>query len=148
MMLAYAVLGGFEHIEIYGVDMAVDDFEYYWQRPCMEAWIGFARGRGLNVVLPSSSPVGKNDYVEGRMSGGRPEFGLPPFTEDAFSQMVERHELSKSEIDNEIRTLQAKWQGHDGASQGFKQMSRVARAVEAGQKVDNLMDTTRLRDVK
>ena len=43
-MMAKAILDGYRHIEIYGVDMAVHDHEYFWQRPCMEGWVGFAKG--------------------------------------------------------------------------------------------------------
>ena len=41
-MMAYAILQGAKEIGIYGVDMAVDDHEYFWQRPCMWGWVRFA----------------------------------------------------------------------------------------------------------
>lgn len=55
-MLGLAIHLGYERIELYGVRMA-DDTEYAYQRPCCEHWIGFARGRGIEVIIPSRSDL-------------------------------------------------------------------------------------------
>jgi hypothetical protein len=58
-----------EEIALYGVDMRAED-EYFTQRPNMEYLIGFARGRGIKVHIPDTSPLCKfvsdsgADYVE------------------------------------------------------------------------------------
>lgn len=33
MMVCYAMLKGYPYMELYGVDLQIDDFEYFWQRP-------------------------------------------------------------------------------------------------------------------
>ena len=145
MMLCLAILRGYQDIELFGVDLAIDDFEYFWQRPCMEAWIGFARGRGHNVTLHESSPVFKADYVEGLACGGKPDFSKPPFTEEGFLGLAGRHEDKVNAAQAEIKVLQASIQTNDGARQAFIQMARVARGVEAGNDIPTLETTVAMR---
>ena len=146
MMLCYAMLQGYQDIELYGIDLAIDDFEYFWQRPCMEAWIGFARGRGHRVKLHALSPVCKAAYVEGRGSGGKPVFSKPPFTEDGFLELAGRHEKKVAKLNKEIHVLQAKIHSNDGARQAYTQLGRVARSIEAGNDIPSL-DLTVMGDV-
>ena len=55
-MIAYALWKGYEMIRLYGVDMATGK-EQSTERPCMEYWVGFARGRGATVVISPGSRV-------------------------------------------------------------------------------------------
>lgn len=55
-MLGLAVLLGYRHIGVYGVDMAHDS-EYADQRPCCEYILGVARARGVTVEIPDASPL-------------------------------------------------------------------------------------------
>jgi hypothetical protein len=145
MMLCLAMLRGYQDIELYGVDLAVDDFEYFWQRPCMEAWIGFARGKGLNVTLHESSPVFRSDYVEGMGCGGKPDFSRPPFTEAGFLGLAGRHQDKVVEANKQIEQLQASIQTNDGARQAYTHLARTARAVEAGNDIPTLETTVVMR---
>jgi hypothetical protein len=138
MMLCLAILRGYEYIELYGVDLAIDDFEYFWQRPCMEAWIGFARGRGIDVVLHELSPVCKADYIEGAGCGGKPDFSKPPFTEEGFLELAGRHQDNVSAAQKQIEKLQAVIQSNDGARQAYMHLARTARSVEAGNDIKSL----------
>ena len=144
-MLCLAMLRGYEHIELYGVDMAVDDHEYFWQRPCMEAWIGFARGRGHQVVIHTSSPVCKAAYVEGRGCGGKPDFAKPPFTEEGFLKLAGRHQDKVLAAQAQITQLQTSIHTNDGARQAYTHLARTARAVEAGNEIKTLDDTVAMR---
>lgn len=144
-MLCYALLHGYGYVEFYGVDLAIDDFEYFWQRPCMEAWIGFAKGRGMEVVIHESSPVLKSEYVEGSRCGGKPDFSMPPFTEDGFVGLANGHATKMDEIKAQMKQLELMLQSNDGARQAYLQMARVARAIEAGNKVNHLSETVRQR---
>jgi len=63
-MLALAISEGFEEIHVVGVDMAVDS-EYGWQRPSCEYFIGIARGRGINIVLPDSCDLLNSRFLYG-----------------------------------------------------------------------------------
>ncbi len=138
MMLSLAILRGYGYVEIYGVDLAIEDSEYFWQRPCMEAWIGFARGKGMDVVLHELSPVLKADYVEGRSSGGKPDFALPPFTEAGFIGLAERHSGKMDKLKKGIREFTDRLHGHEGARQAYMNLARSARAIEAGNKIQTL----------
>jgi hypothetical protein len=145
MMLCLAMLRGYQDIELFGVDLAIDDFEYFWQRPCMEAWIGFARGKGHNVTLHESSPVFKADYVEGMACGGKPDFSKPPFTEAGLIKLGNRHQDKIVDAQAEIEVLKARIQTNDGARQAYMHLARTARAVEAGNDIQTLDDTVRQR---
>lgn len=140
-MIALALLEGVTHIGLYGSDMSVDDNEYFWQRPCLEAWIGFAKGRGVDVFIPEVSPIGKAAHVEGRLSGGKPAFAKPPFTQDAFLAVAAMHDEKIAEIADQCRQLENKAQAHGGAKQAYERLAKVARAIEAGQDVKTLTDT-------
>lgn len=144
-MLALGLLRGFTHIELYGVDMAVDDHEYFWQRPCMEAWIGFAKGRGVTVIVPEVSPVLKSDYIEGKGRGGRPDFSKPPFTQAGFLEIAGLHQSKIDHIESQIQQLKMSLQGHTSARDVYNRLAKVARAVEAGQTINSLTDTVALR---
>lgn len=47
---------GVEKIGLWGIDMAVGE-EYGYQKPCIEYWIGFLMGRGIDVYIAPQSPV-------------------------------------------------------------------------------------------
>lgn len=46
--IAYAIYLGFEKIHLYGINM-VQSSEYAYEKPGLEYWSGFARGRGVEV---------------------------------------------------------------------------------------------------
>lgn len=48
--VALAVHRGATEIDLYGVTLEVDS-EYRDQKPCVEYWLGFARGKGLKVAV-------------------------------------------------------------------------------------------------
>ncbi|MBU8921787.1 MAG: hypothetical protein KOO63_08205 [Bacteroidales bacterium] len=146
MMVCLAMLRGYPYMELYGIDLSIDDFEYFWQRPCMEAWIGFARGKGHEVVIHELSPVLKAEYVEGMACGGRPDFSKPPFTEDGFLGLAKRHQEKIAQANQQIAQLQIVIQSNDGARQAYTQMARVARSVEAGNDIPTLDITVRQKD--
>jgi hypothetical protein len=63
-MLALAIEEGFDEIQLYGVDMAVNS-EYKEQRPSCEYFIGIAKGKGINVVISQKSDLLKSNYLYG-----------------------------------------------------------------------------------
>jgi len=144
-MMGIAILEGATEIAIYGVDLATDDHEYFWQRPCMEAWIGFAKGRGIKVTIPEVSHIGKCDFVEGRDWGGKKDFANPPFTQVQFDEMADTHSDKMKEILEHIKQLEIKHAAHDGARQAYERLSRTARATEAGVDVKTLKETTTIK---
>lgn len=53
-MLAYAVAERFERIHLFGVD--ADKGEPLAARACLEFWIGYALGRGIDIEVITASP--------------------------------------------------------------------------------------------
>jgi hypothetical protein len=150
-MMSQAISEGATHIGVYGVDLAVDDHEYYWQRPCMEAWIGFAKGRGIEVVIPAVSSVGRADYVEGRhWDGKKNEYNSrksskAPFTEKQLSEMADTHRLKQDDIQSKINELTLTINVHSGAQQAYERLAKVARAIESGMSVNSLTDSALIK---
>lgn len=133
-MIAYAVMHSYEKISIYGVDLCVDDNEYFYQRACVEAWIGLAKGRGIDVFIPSQSSILKSTYVYGidnhQASG--------PFTESSFLEMAKKHQSAIAGIDEQVELLSAKRRVHEGCYQTLVKLSNVARGVDAGADIEDL----------
>lgn len=142
-MLAYAILKGATEIGIYGVDLSVSDHEYFWQRPCVEAWIGFAKGRGIKVTIPEVSHVGKSRYVEGRDWNGDTEVGV--FSEEEFGAQAADCAAKREALQKQRQELAIKAAALDGAEQVYKHLAKVARAVEAQVDVKSLSEATVLR---
>lgn len=63
-MLAFAIREGFTRIELHGVDM-FDGHERKVQREGAHYWIGMARGRGIDVVIPDASSLTKTERLYG-----------------------------------------------------------------------------------
>ena len=55
-IMAWGVLNGYKRLEIYGFDMA-SNTEYLYQRPNAHFFIGYLRGKGIDVYIPSNSKL-------------------------------------------------------------------------------------------
>ena len=62
--MSLAITQGAEEIGIYGVNMKADE-EYAYQRPNLEYLIGLAKGKGIEVHIPDSSPLLKFSGFDG-----------------------------------------------------------------------------------
>lgn len=140
-MIALALHEGVTNLAVYGFDMAVDDAEYFHQRPCMEAWLGYARGRGVNVTIPDACPVLKSPYVEGRTDRAR----LGPFSEPDMLGAASEHQNRIDALEEQQRAIERQIAAHDGARQVYERLAKVSRAIEAGQAIEKLSDTVRMR---
>ena len=63
-MLVHAIEQGYKNIALYGIDMAMDS-EYQYQRPCVEYYIGLARGMGIVVDIPPDSAILSFPWIYG-----------------------------------------------------------------------------------
>lgn len=63
-MIALAMLQNRNPIYVYGFDMA-SNTEWQYQRPNTEWWIGFAQGKGFEVIIAESSPLCKLSKMYG-----------------------------------------------------------------------------------
>lgn len=141
-MIALALLDGAKEIGLYGFDMAVDDAEYFHQRPCMEAWLGLALGRGVKITIPPESPVLKSLYMEGRNN----RTGCPPFTSENFEAVMQIHQKHIDEITEMREQLLYKLNAHHGALQAYTRLAKVARAVESGQEITDLVGSLKVME--
>lgn len=144
-MFAYALLKGATDIGIYGVDMSVDDHEYFKQRPDMYAWIAHAKAKGVNVVIPDETPLFISTYSEGRDWKVGSDRGVKPFTEKGFQELCDTHAGKVKSIEAQITELTTLMNHHRGSIQAYAQMGKVARSLESGAVVNNLKDVTWIR---
>lgn len=66
LLLALAMLENpnLKHLKVYGIEMSGDG-EYAHQRACFEHYLGIAKGRGVQVSLPTSCPLLYAPYIYG-----------------------------------------------------------------------------------
>jgi len=57
-VIGLAINEGVETIGLFGVDLFLTK-EYQRERPCIENLLGFAQGKGINIVIPEVSPLMK-----------------------------------------------------------------------------------------
>lgn len=63
-MIALAIHEGATEIGLWGIDMSVES-EYGYQKPCVEHWLGYAKGKGICVSLPPDSPILRSGCLYG-----------------------------------------------------------------------------------
>ena len=141
-MIALAILEGADEVAIYGIEMSVDNHEYFKQRPEMYAWIAYAKAKGIKVTIPSESSLFEGGYVEGRDWGGKVDTEKPPFTQCQFEEMAQTHADKIAEYEIERHKIMDLIHSHDGARQAYARLARVARATESGVTVDSLLKST------
>lgn len=143
-MMAYALYSrpDLEEIGLWGIDMAVDSKEYFYEQAIAQLWIGFSRGKGVKVTFPEGCPLGEPDYMEG-VTGNRPE-PMRPYSEADFLEIAKDHQEKIDEITEEMERLNLIKATHDGARQVYKRLSSVGRATDAGQKFETLKQTLRI----
>jgi hypothetical protein len=57
-IMAWGVLNGYKRLELYGFDMA-SGTEYLFQRPNAHYFIGYLRGKGIDIYVPPTSKLMK-----------------------------------------------------------------------------------------
>ena len=144
VMMAQAIMDGATEIGIWGVDMALDDHEYFYQRPSMEQWIGYAKGLGLKLTIHESSPLGYTTFREG--VHWPTDEAKQYITESEYDDMIGIHSKACEDLEKEIKSLlaveerltslKAQYQAHDGARQVYVRLKKIERAKKAGIDVD------------
>jgi len=137
-MMAYAIMNGVTHIKIFGVDMDVDDKEYFEQRPGLYAWLGYAEGLGIKVEIPESSLYNDMDYPYSKK-------GIKPYTENEFRKMASYHQEMMNKYTQEIEQLKTLYHTHDGCRQVYERLAKIGRATDAGIEVEQIDHSTVIR---
>jgi hypothetical protein len=131
-MMAQAIIEGVDEIQIYGVDMAVDDHEYFKQRPDMYAWITCAKERGIKVFIPEQSSLYRSNYDEGT------DYNVnTPFSETQLLSLARMHEQKAEEA-------KAQFTSHDSARQVYERLAKVARGINSGVNIKTLSETVKI----
>ena len=95
--IALAIHEKFESIHLYGVDLNTDS-EYAFQKPSVEALLGIAVGRGIEVVIPDNCPLWYGTiYGRGFMS--------PSGETMSYEQLQSRMEALRLERDRASQEL-------------------------------------------
>lgn len=131
-----------EEIGLFGIDMAVDDTEYFYEQPCVKEWMGLARGHGIKIFIPEGCPIGAPHYSEGITANSPEAFG--PFSEENFLELATMHQEQIDAISEQRDALRYKMEAHGGAKQAYERMAKTARAATAGQEFKNLTQTVRI----
>ena len=92
-LVGLAILVKPETLGLFGCDLLLKE-EYQRQRPCVEHLLGYARGIGINIVLPSSCPLLKG----------------PLYCDDFAYELKVRSEAAGKELED-ARSKIAYWQG-------------------------------------
>lgn len=116
-MMALAIHEGHKEIEIYGVNMGIENHEYFKQRPSMYAWIGYAKGLGIDVKIAKNSSLFKETYDEGRDWGKMTD-------EKRYLEMANRHKQKIEELQSKISELHILINTHDGARQVYERLAK------------------------
>lgn len=115
-MLAHAIVGGFETIGVWGIDLAHDS-EYEYQKPSAEYLLGIARGLGIKLVIPPQSALLRGQYRYG--------YQTMPSNEDVqwLSVYKERVTAKQQELVGMVNQLQ----GQLAAAEEFTSWARAKR---------------------
>jgi hypothetical protein len=122
--IALAILEGFETIGIWGVDMAVSSplrsqNEYSHQRPSCEYFIGLARGRGIEVVIPDQCDLLKSRFL----------YCFEEIQETAFNKKLEDMERSmqqrQADAEQKMKSNEAKIHQYIGARSALQEVKKI-----------------------
>jgi hypothetical protein len=94
MMVALAVMYEYERIELWGCHMSSTEEEYSKQRACVEAWLNYGLGKGINYWLTPESEVMSSKYIYGYEQQKDVEITLLQFKEGLAAA---KRELDKDE---------------------------------------------------
>jgi len=117
-MIALAIYEGFKEIHVYGVDMAVMS-EYNEQRPSCEYYLGIAKGRGIDVYLPTDSDLLKTRYIYGYEYEEQKAWDLK------VQKTLEQMQARKRESDALIRNQQSVSDKYEGAISAVMEMNKT-----------------------
>ena len=140
--IALALLEGFKHIGIYGVDMAQHE-EYAHQRPSCEYWIGVANGLGTTVHVPGESDLMKASKLYGYETHSGDMYVKCRARDMELAERIRLAEVQKHEAEmnrnmyfgalNELRRTFAGINGDVGSLVASRVMDLEARVQQTSQ---------------
>ena len=137
-MMAYALYEHFtkepiESVRVYGVNMSIDDDEYYKQRDSFHAWCGYALNH-FDVVLDDESSILRSNYQYGVTEAP----SHPVYNAKVFQKMADSHRSIVADRQNKVEYLNCEIQAHHATAQAFDLLTKADRAIQAGQPIKDL----------
>jgi len=117
-LLGFACWCGYEHVSLYGVDLAVSD-EYEKQRPSMEYLIGKARALGVEVFISPKSDLLKATHEYGRQQLEQMDFEL------RLRGYISEQQNNINQRANQVREIEAQMHQAVGAKSATEHVLRV-----------------------
>lgn len=114
--IALAIVEGFDHIGIYGVDMAQHE-EYAHQRPSCEYWIGVANGLGVTVHIPGTSDLMKCNKLYGYETHSGEMYRKLRARDAELSERIGQAEKAKAEAEQQTQIYYGCLQALDNLSE-------------------------------
>ena len=148
-MIAMAIAEGYEQIYIYGFDMATNT-EYSYQVPGSNFWIGYAEGKGIEIIAAPESLI-----IHDRKLYGFENEGMIP------RQVLETFAVKYDEEKNDCLVEMHQWTGiladrgesdapQERINEAFNAVQhwniKVARADACGILIRDLIDTCDLKE--
>jgi hypothetical protein len=65
LMMAFAIMEGFEEVGFWGIEMNIDQAEYAEQRPCAEYYVGYMDALGITATIPPQSSLCRASHIYG-----------------------------------------------------------------------------------
>ena len=96
-MLGLAILEGFETIGLWGIELMIGT-EYFYQRMCVEYLIGFAKAKGIEIILPEGCTILYQQNPYGECSEAIPF----PFTAQEISDRLKMHTEARDQAEIEF----------------------------------------------
>ena len=119
-MVALAMMEGFKHIAIYGVDMATGD-EWGHQKPSCEYFIGLAEGMGIKVEIPDSSELLKCAQLYGFESNNKLRAWMKAQTQE-MGKRVQGIGQQAVQLQQNLTQAQIAQAQCQGAQQAYKEI--------------------------
>lgn len=93
---AFDEANGVEEIGLFGADMCAED-EYGYQRPSMCYLVALARGRGIKVTVPPTSPLLRANFTYGTHLGAEAFQQAAGLTQDVLHARLVRYQKKREE---------------------------------------------------
>lgn len=119
--IGLAITIGYKEIHLYGCDMVVDS-EYGHQKPNCEYLLGFARGKGIKVVLPKVSAMCKHGYLYGYQVSAS-ESGI--IREDVLKLRLKTYQTEMARCLQIKEKAERDFASFDGAAQECEQLLSI-----------------------
>jgi hypothetical protein len=103
-MICMAIEAGYEEIHMYGIHLLMEE-EYFFQRPCVEYYLGLAQGKGIKVFIADGADILSFGYLYGyQEKETEPEIAYLKESIDEFDKRLQTIQQQAIILDNEYKS--------------------------------------------